>query len=253
MNIAKKYSHYCDYYDAWWQSAPGLLIPNVHDYYETPYDCTIVYDFIAGRPSLSLMSMHHVLSELWASADHCDDRRKALMSFSVDLDAYERHLMHCVPADNIDDAEWAMKTLRSYANTLTPVRQVHGDASQSNFVHTYGDNPRVVMIDPGHHRGLCVKELDEAKLLQSLLGFEYVYRHFHMPHYVLLPFEVTRCHIALLVTHLLRLLRHVGKNCAKSTHFAKQLISRIRHTDGDVKAFKKYVHLSRSLAEGYCK
>lgn len=96
------------------------------------------------------------------------------------------------------DVDRVLCRLRECDYDLTPVRVCHGDMTLENCLWT-GDG--VVFIDPGDPRSLPCRELDEAKILQSLDGWEDCFQHTHeMP---------TRpVHWALLVTHYVRLLRH---------------------------------------------
>jgi hypothetical protein len=106
---------------------------------------------------------------------------------------------------------------------ITPVVQCHGDMTFANVIKEQGTG-RLVFIDPGCHRGMPCTELDESKLLQSLDGFDVVYRGWPQP--MAYPKMPTRpIHWALLVTHYVRLLHHV--KCRKSCTFARQRIKEI--------------------------
>ena len=97
----------------------------------------------------------------------------------------------------------------------------HHDLTLKNCVKT----PRgVVFLDPGVSRGLDCIEIDEAKLLQSLDGFDCVYLgHPSPPAYPRMC--VRRCHYILLATHYIRLLHHVKDAAACS--FARRRIMEI--------------------------
>lgn len=88
---------------------------------------------------------------------------------------------------------------------LTRVERCHGDMTFMNIICAYGG--RVVFIDPGSTQGMFpCRELDEAKVLQSIdgydqyFGFPQAYRHG--------LFDVRTVHKALLISHYVRLLRH---------------------------------------------
>lgn len=95
---------------------------------------------------------------------------------------------------------------------LTPVHACHGDLTLSNCIHTWDDN--IIFIDPGHHRGLPCRELDEAKILQSLDGFDML--RYGWPMLAMKPTDHPRIvikpvHYALLLTHYVRLIPHMHK------------------------------------------
>lgn len=90
---------------------------------------------------------------------------------------------------------------------LTSVSRCHGDATVSNAIREH-DSRRIVLLDPGHARGLPCRELDESKLMQSMDGWGYA-RYGKKscggePH----PWKMKRIHYVLLLTHYVRLLKH---------------------------------------------
>lgn len=100
---------------------------------------------------------------------------------------------------------------------LTWVKRVHGDCTRENIVDD-------IFIDPGRAWGLVCKENDEAKMMQSYYGWEeakYGWKEMCGE----LPFEVTRAHEILYMSHLCRLLKH--KHPRKAYRWAGQEILRM--------------------------
>lgn len=123
---------------------------------------------------------------------------------------------------------------------LTPVASVHGDLTLENVVYT-GQNmllnipPRFVFIDPGYDRGLPCRELDEAKIMQSLdemtntsvwvaphtgtvQSYEWLQEKLKSP-----------AHRLLLASHYLRLLRHAAKHPAWRVEHARKRLEELTH------------------------
>lgn len=101
----------------------------------------------------------------------------------------------------------------------TPVRTCHGDLTLKNCVVSI--DGRFTFLDPGHSRGLPCREIDEAKIMQSLDGFDVVYRGHDAP--TLVPrFPARPVHWALLATHYIRLMTHVTWDPA--LHFASHRV-----------------------------
>ena len=78
-------------------------------------------------------------------------------------------------------------------------QQVVGDCTLENIVMSPAGN--VYFIDPGYPRGLVCTENDQAKLLQSVRGWEKAAQ-------TDAPFTASRAVVAIYITHLYRLLRH---------------------------------------------
>lgn len=172
------------------------------------------YDWIDGRPPRSYDEYVRELMGVWATPvpDHL---REVLRPRCVDHDEYaDRVRWHPV-------GHAAAKALRD--EQLTPTDMVHGDPTFSNVIVSYGGG--ATLIDPGNHRGLCVAELDEAKVLQSYDGFEEVYRGITssgMRSFRPTTIKHTRAHGLFQITHYVRLLKHV--KCQESLRFAEQRI-----------------------------
>ena len=117
---------------------------------------------------------------------------------------------------------------------LTAVRVCHGDLTLANVVINSRGAP--VFIDPGDPRGLPCAELDEAKLLQSALGFEAHLLHgcnqqeHRLEMLTALWNPVTR---GLLWTHLLRMLPHAGKHSNPTAwhNWACTMMRQVEHPD----------------------
>lgn len=92
---------------------------------------------------------------------------------------------------------------------LTPVKHCHGDLTLCNVIIRHIDHS-VFLLDPGYTRGLPCRELDEAKLLQSLDGFDEVHMKLPPIHYLQRHmFKTRRIHWLLLLTHYVRMLKHM--------------------------------------------
>jgi len=120
-----------------------------------------------------------------------------------------------------------MRLLGSLRPTdLTPAYATHGDLTLENTLLVEG---QVVFIDPGHDRGLQCREIDEAKILQSLDGWDYVRRPrccqpVEQPH----GFPARRVHWILLASHYVRLLCH--QHPAVAMNFARGRLSQLLET-----------------------
>lgn len=95
--------------------------------------------------------------------------------------------------------------MRVATHTFTPARTVHGDLTIENLLIASGV---VVFLDPGRPI-LLVRELDEAKLLQSwVTQWEALKGTGPVWECVSIPFTIRYVHIALLYSHWVRLLGH---------------------------------------------
>lgn len=98
----------------------------------------------------------------------------------------------------------ALDMIRGYSK-YTPVHTCHGDLTFANIIKTHND--KMIFIDPGNPRGLSCKEIDVAKLMQSLDGYHVVRDQWPDPP-CLPKLGYSSIHLALLSTHYTRLLRH---------------------------------------------
>lgn len=186
----------------WLEEAPHAVVPSnikVH------IDC-YSYDFVEGKHPTDWRKVMRQAELLWGW--------QGCTPLEIDVGAYIRYCEErWVP-------EACLREIRKAK--LTPVAMCHGDMTFANAIETRDGD--IIFIDPGEHRGLPCRELDEAKILQSLDGFDVVYRGWAQP--MAYPkFPTRRIHWALLATHYARLLRHVKHE--PSLAFARQRIEEI--------------------------
>jgi hypothetical protein len=147
------------------------------------------YSYISGyHPSRIGQMVWKALEHLWGNPET-----------KVKTESYLKYMKDKMPADELDLVE-------SNLISLHAANEVVGDCTLENIIVSDG---RVYFIDPGHSRGLKCRELDLAKILQSMRGWENVKRP-----KVFAPREpdhlgmYTRETVALYITHLYRLLKH---------------------------------------------
>lgn len=173
---------------------------------------TLSYNYVHGAPATSFQQVHNAADEfLWRGPDYFLEmnrlsymdyvQQKAAEIFDMALNKYISKALQFIATDE-----------------LTGVSNYHGDLTLPNVI--VGADSSVTFIDPGFHRGLPCKELDEAKLLQSAEGFCSLYRGTPpgIDSHVL---PRTRIHIVLLMTHYIRLLHHVRHREARSFAFRR--------------------------------
>ena len=142
----------------------------------------ISYDYIDGAQSQCVATVwEHAKEALWEGKPQEIDRKAYI--------DYVKMRCENFPYIPMPDVE------------LTPVRMTHGDLTMSN---TIGN---CKFIDCGDSRGLECREIDEAKLLQSLDGFD-VWKRNHLPAIGPAPFKIRKIHLWLLWTHYIRMWRH---------------------------------------------
>lgn len=182
---------------------------------------TLSYDWIDGRPPATYEEYKDKLREIW----NVPDDNPALKRYAgllqprlMDFDLYAARCAHHPMGIAACKALAAMPS-----STFTPVNMIHGDPTFSNIIIKYTTG-KAELIDPGHHRGLCCKELDEAKVLQSYDGFERVCRRIQRPDDLDIPDCISQpVHWVMLITHYVRLLRHI--KCERSLAFARMRIT----------------------------
>jgi hypothetical protein len=108
---------------------------------------------------------------------------------------------------------------------LTPVRRCHGDPMICNAKKTRVG--QIILLDPGHHRGLPCREIDEAKIMMSIDGWDQV-RYGDPPSPWCSKIEVRKIHLVLLMTHYIRLLLH--PHIQPAHRFARRRIGEIART-----------------------
>jgi hypothetical protein len=204
--------------EKWYASVPLDFRPkNVH--VDGP---VISYDFVEGQmPTQWTYTWKAARVALWG-----DDKLKGL---SLHSDRYVGYVLEKLECLHFFDRKMKDKIQRLVAreienDALTPAYNVHGDLTLSNVVTNGKD---IVFIDPGDHRGLPCREIDEAKIMQSLDGWDVV-RH-GAPSPLAYPrFATRRVHWVLLITHYVRLLCHRHPDDAIS--FAVQRLEELVRT-----------------------
>lgn len=164
---------------------------------------SVTQRWLLGRPPRMHGEVIPTLRKIWSmSDDRLEGYGSVLKPKQMDFDLYaDRVRWHPVGLA-------AAKALaKEPSSEFHPVNLVHGDATLCNFV--VGVNGTTTAIDPGQHRGLCCREIDEAKLLQTDCGWDYIRHNQCSPlDRADAYFEIRRVHQLLLITHFVRLLRH---------------------------------------------
>ena len=138
--------------------------------------------------------------------------------------------------------------LLTQERALTPVDICHGDLTLENVVMDQG---RPIFIDAGASHGVECREMDEAKMLQSILTkWEYL-KHSESRDWDWLrkaqtPFGVRDVHLALLATHWMRLAAHPEKHSPHLIHTAFFVVGlltggrRQEHIPEEILCFEEY-------------
>lgn len=147
-------------------------------------------------------------NQVWHAANLCIwDKTKTHLNIS--RVSYYTYVVSRI-AHDIDSTKLrlSLAEIADSKHLITPVHQCHGDLTLENVICDYGNN--LVFIDPGNPRGLPCQEIDEAKIMQSTIGWEKAkYNSRKSKEYkTLTVFEPRRIHWLLLLSHLVRLLRH---------------------------------------------
>jgi hypothetical protein len=166
----------------------------------------LTYDYVDGVAPVDWRTVHEAAQiAIWAGEP----------KLGINCRAYEWHVLDVTPDIWKHDVN---NILKSRLGGLTSVRACHGDLTLYNCVQQGKD---IYFLDPSPARGLPCVELDESKMLQSLDGFGVVFRGLPQP--LAWPKMRTRpVHWALLLTHYIRLLKHVKHKGALG--FANQRI-----------------------------
>lgn len=155
------------------------------------------YDFIEGTHPTDGKEMHRFgESALWGGGPLCQQ--------PIDRVGYVKYCANRVTG------HYELKPVLDALgfildDELTPVADCHGDFTNQNVIRRRRDH-RLVMIDPGHDRGLPCRELDESKMLQSVEGFCELHRGTPRLCWQMSP---SRIQLVLLMTHYIRLLHHI--------------------------------------------
>lgn len=205
----------------WFRRNPSISPKDTHAQPEGYY-----YEWVEGecpvRPERLPDLLKFCEQKLWAPPG--EDRRLDLYS-----QFYLKHLVSVLfDLDRPDSTQIMLNLLTLlplYNWTFTPVAECHGDLTLENVVDC-GD--RFVFIDPGFHRGLPCRELDEAKLMQSLEELLYQRLNRWRPDSFVVDWYYAKTrslvHLALLLSHYVRLLRHAAKHPAWRVEHAKYRI-----------------------------
>lgn len=211
-------------------------------FHKTCDDAKFQYDWLCDLPSahrpsilkydgtLNKLSMEHLnllqpvhWRNVWATA------RTVLWAANSDqlpcqIGEYIQYCSRRLNCLKSSERKWAeMAILELVKHRLTPVAKVHGDLTLENCFEVNGC--QILFIDPGHTRGLNCKEIDEAKILQSLDGWSWHRHQRILEPDALSTFSPRRVHWCLLVTHYLRILRH--EHPALALDFAHRRINEI--------------------------
>lgn len=171
---------------------------------QVPGRVTYQYDYVEGT---------HVTDwpKLWALMDQHVWTTRDIRSepLHTELRTYWRHLSElCGESDDLQ--EYFALSLKSYQ--LTPVEDVHGDLNFRNAI--IDDDGVITLIDMDNRRQLLWREDEEAKMLQSMSGFDQFYYHEDPLWYT--PFPVREMHMSLLSAHFLRMLRYIDNPFARA-------------------------------------
>lgn len=158
------------------------------------------YSWIDGDHNLNstdLLIIKNICSKyIWSHTDDIDLATKEtnIHNYMVYCYTREPELMPYILKDMVT------------VDQLNFTKYIHGDLTVENIIKTEAGS--LILIDPSPPRNLSCIELDESKLLQSILtGWEAVKR---LDKFVAIepPFNIRPVHIALLLTHWIRLYAH---------------------------------------------
>jgi hypothetical protein len=175
---------------------------------------TIEYDFIDGHHPRDWKDVHDEMIGIW---HHGINKR-----LDMDGDSYIEYVVKRAIELGLERKRIEKALSCIVKDPLTQVTFCHGDLTLYNVLKTQDG---IVLIDPGNPRGLPCQEIDEAKIMQSLDGFDCVYRN--LPQANIVPtFPARKVHWALLLSHYIRMLRHIERHRA-ACNFAKQRIRQL--------------------------
>lgn len=173
--------------------APEILKVEDHGYW---------YTYVEGHPPCTfaeVCAVHRAAEHIWGSGS----------GVVPAIGDFLTYLERKVP----DARKVWIDRLIAHRNKLRPAEQVQGDMTLENIVIRPNGQP--VFIDPSPPRGLVARQVDEAKMLQSLLTeWEWHKREWKLFSTSVwrAPFPVSPLHIVLLALHWIRLLRHLEKH-----------------------------------------
>lgn len=200
----------------WLSQLPNCLRPQ-HLARATPFPPLrgYHYDYVDGTPCRRWWRVMEVMQHVWA----CDSEA----ALSIDVEGYKNYIKTIVSREikNTDKLRQILERIK--LDRLTPVHRCHGDLTLQNVLYV----PRydgLCIIDPGHCRGLPCRELDESKILQSLLGWDIACDLPPPEGNSLCTFPTRDIHRVLLLTHLIRILPHERKHPAKAMRWVRRQI-----------------------------
>ncbi len=167
-----------------------------------------VYEWVEGKEASSYMDIETLVSKMPGSV--WKRHRKPAPPATEDRVQYNRYVME--KAQGIFRREElriieGILTAGIIRGSLHGAWQVHGDLTLENVI-VRSDGGGLVLIDPGHPRGLYCEELDISKLMQSVVT------HWEMAVgkrvHTINPsfFKIRPEALALLLSHWIRLLPH---------------------------------------------
>jgi len=175
------------------KSFPGFVAPKNLALVPGGYE----YDFVIGHPPNNWQLVYAACVPFWEYGKR----------LSIHVEGY---FNHCIEVStrvlDKDDREvfYDMISRHLRLQNLTPVCFCHGDLTFANCIQS---GTGITFIDPGLHYGMPCRELDEAKILQSLCRWEVVRYGWAEPD-LSAPMKTKPIHWVLLATHLVRLLAH---------------------------------------------
>lgn len=146
------------------------------------------YDMIVAPPTTDYRPVIKMMEPVW-EPQGCRDHQ------FINVELYIQYVALRSPDNRVGAAMLKLKRA-----DLTPVHTCHGDLTLQNVVGNY-------IIDPGDPRGLPCREIDEAKIMQSLDGYD-VIKYGYPPPFPCVFEGARKVHYVLLLSHYVRMLRH---------------------------------------------
>jgi len=174
---------------------------------------TLAYEYVKGvhpDTDLTINKSHRVWKLICRpSVMRPEEKLRILCTAEYRLYIIERAYL-TFQGDNLARIRDALIVWCNEARKFVYTEFIHGDFTLENII--IDQEWDVVYIDPGVDRGLTVIEMDESKMLQSIITqWEHIHRD-RLPCRVPPPFEVLPEHIVLLLSHWIRLLAHPEKH-----------------------------------------
>ena len=176
--------------------------PKIIDY----QDDFVYYEWVYGdHPHSVTPGLYDTLEQMWGPVNR-----------AVPPHCVQAYLSYCVKIGMPEgEANSAYKIL---FNHCALALCVHGDCTAENIVY---DGDKYVLIDPGNPRGLYCRELDQAKLMQSWIGWNW-----GVATRGEFPWRSPQVY-ALCITHFYRLIRHKELHDDERIEFARDAIKKL--------------------------